>query len=144
MLRAFLIAPLVTPLLYWAEMVLEALADPARQPGALQNALGGLAIVYAFGGPIAYAATAVAGLPMYHLLRRRHLHPALVVGLGALAGAVVAWGLGPWLRGELFSVRLGVWRGALLGGVTAAVWWRMLPSFSPRAGRVRPSRTHGR
>jgi len=121
--RAFLLAPLTAPLSYGAVRLLEALADPARRPWALQNAGGGLGVIVAFGAPVAYGAALGVGLPALWLLRC--IGPVTrwrVVIVGAVIGVAVAAVLTPYLRGELVSAPLGPWRGALLGATTAAVW----------------------
>ena len=124
--RASLIAPLATPLLYWVASLAEAFADPVRRAWVGQNLAGGAAVVFAFGAPVAYVATLAAGLPALWLARR---FGSLTMGrttlIGVIVGAVVAAVLAPSLHGELISVPLGPWRGGLLGGATAAVWWRL-------------------
>jgi hypothetical protein len=122
--RAFLLAPLVVPLLYWAEMLGEAAIDPYRRGRIDPNAWGSLELSLAFGGPVAYAAALLVGVPAYRLLRRTPAFRAEVfVALGAVTGVLVAWALAPWLLGGLFSIRLGVLRGGLLGAAAAVVWW---------------------
>ena len=121
---AFLVAPLTAPVLYWVTSVGSALADPNRRHAALQNPLMSLVMVLAFGAPIAYAATIVFGVPVYWLLDRRNaLRAVPIVATGAVAGLVTALVVDPQLRGELFSIPLGPWRGIALGAATAVVFW---------------------
>jgi hypothetical protein len=60
--------------------------------------------------------------------------------VGAVIGLVVAAVLAPWLRGEIVSVPLGPWRGALLGAATGAVWCQLALRGEPRALDRRKSR----
>ena len=124
--RATLIAPLVVPLLYWAGGMAGAFADPVRRGSAGHNLWNGLVLVYAFASPVAYAATLVLGLPALWLVGRfwqRSL--AATVAVGLVVGSGVAAVLEPNLRGELVSVPLPVWSGALLGAAAAATWWAL-------------------
>ena len=124
--RATLIAPLVVPLLYWTASLAGALADSGRRGYAGQNLWSGLAFVFAFATPVAYAATLALGLPALWLVRhlwRLTLATAVVVGL--VVGSGVAAVLEPHLRGELVSAPLPVWSGALLGAAAAAAWWAL-------------------
>jgi hypothetical protein len=82
--------------------------------------------IFSAASPIAYVATFVAGLPLWLLARGRPLPLWIPVVTGAAGGMIVALILAPSLRGDLFSIPLGIWRGAALGAVTAAVWWRLL------------------
>ena len=122
--RAFLLAPLATPLLYAAGSLLEALADPVRRSYATQNLWGGVLMIFMFGAPIAYGAALVLGLPALCLLRRAGaLTWWSVLILGAVIGLAVAAVLTPQWRGDLISVPMGPWRGAWLGAATAGVWY---------------------
>jgi ABC-type molybdate transport system permease subunit len=135
--RAFLVAPLAVPPVYWLEMLVETVvADPTRRTG-LDDALRELAVVIVFASPVAYVATTVVGLPAYLLLHgTRAFRGAVMAGLGAVAGAVVALALKPHLGGDPFRVRLGPWRGALVGAAAAAVFWYL----SRDSTRVEPPR----
>ena len=122
--RATLIAPLVVPLLYWTGSLAGALADPARRGYAGHNLWSGLAFVFAFASPVAYAATLALGLPALWLVRRLwRLTLPTTVTVGLVVGSGVAAVLAPNVRGELVSVPLPVWSGALLGAAAAGVWW---------------------
>jgi hypothetical protein len=124
--RASLIAPLMAPLLYCMASLTVAIADPVRRDSVGQNLAGGVALVFAFGAPVAYAATFGAGLPALWLMRR---FGSLTIGrtvlVGVVVGVAVAAALAPSLRGDLVSVPLAPWHGGLLGAVAAAVWWRI-------------------
>jgi hypothetical protein len=110
--------------LYYAMVLIAALADPVRRFSAGQGFLNGLALVFALGAPVAYAATFLVALPLLWLVRRvAPLTLARTILVGLLVGVAVASGLAPWLRGELFSIPLTPWQGALLGGASAAVWY---------------------
>ena len=123
-LRASLIAPLTAPFLYCLASLAAAAADPVRRAWMGQNLAGGMALVFAFGAPVAYAATFGAGLPALWLMRRAG---SLTIGRTVLVGVVVGFGvaaaLAPWLRGDLVSVPLAPWHGGLLRAAAAAVWW---------------------
>jgi hypothetical protein len=130
--RAFLIAPLAAPALYWLLATAEAIADPVRRPSAFQAPFVALAVVVAFGAPVSYAATLAAGFPAWWMLRRP-AGPAVVglIVLGALTGAATAWLMAPWLSGELVSIPLPPWEGAALGAASAALFFRMARSRPP-------------
>src|SRR5260221_3245415 len=122
--RATLIAPLVVPLLYWTGSLAGAIADPGRRGYAGHNLWSGLAFVFAFASPVAYAATLALGLPALWLVRRLwRLTLATTVAVGLVVGSGVAAVLAPNVRGELVSVPLPLWSGALLGAPAAGVWW---------------------
>src|SRR5260221_4332122 len=111
--RATVIGPLVVPLLYWTASLAGALADSGRRGYAGQNLWSGLAFVFAFATPVAYAATLALGLPALWLVRhlwRLTLATAVVVGL--VVGSGVAAVLAPNVRGEPVSVPLPAWGGA--------------------------------
>lgn len=129
LVRASVIAPLTAPLLYSVASLAAAVADPVRRPSAGQNLAGGVALVFAFGAPIAYAATFGMALPVLWLMRRfGALTPGRILLVGVIVGLAVAAVLGPPLRGDLVSVPLAPWHGALLGAAAAGVWWRLARS----------------
>ena len=121
-LRAFLIAPLTAPLLYCAGTLAAAFADPVRRGHAGQNLLSGALVVFAAGAPIAYAAAAIGALPALWIERRfgrLGLLPTIVVGL--IVGGGVAAAIQPFLLGEVVTVLLPAWGGALMGAGAAGV-----------------------
>jgi hypothetical protein len=121
---ASLIAPLTTPVLYYAAAFVVAFLDPVRRASIGHNLFSGLVVVMAVGAPIAYVATVAAGLPALWIVRR--LGPLTIgrtVLVGLVAGIAVAILLAPSLHGELFSIPLAPWHGGLLGAATAAVWY---------------------
>jgi hypothetical protein len=124
--RAFLLAPLATPLAYWADMLIETGLDPGRHGAGVNEALNVLPVVIISAAPAAYPATLALGIPLWLLARRRGLPAWAAVSVGAIGGVATAYLIGPSLRGELFSIPMGPWRGAALGAITAAVWWRLL------------------
>jgi apolipoprotein N-acyltransferase len=129
--RASLTAPLTAPLLYYSIAIVAAILDPVRRASAGLNLFSGLALVLAFGAPVAYAATFALGLPLLWLVRRvAPLTLARVILVGFLVGLGVAMGLAPWLRGELISIPLPPLQGGLLGSASAAVWYWL--AFGPR------------
>ena len=134
--RASLLAPLTAPALYCFGTLAAALIDPARRGSAFQDLGSGITVVFLFGSPIAYAASFGAALPALWLLRRAGpLTWLTVVLVGLAVGAGTAAILGPPLKGELISVPLAPWHGAVLGGAAAGVWYRLA-----RLDRSRPAR----
>jgi hypothetical protein len=126
-LKAFLVAPLAAPLVYWVTSLASAFADSARRNAAFHSLMSSFAVVMAFGSAVAYAVTLVFGGVVYWLLARDRplpLAPTLIVG--AVAGFVTAILLQPQLRGELFSIPLGPVRGAVMGLASALVFWWFL------------------
>ena len=126
MIRAFLIAPLTAPAIYWIIAFISAVADPNRRALAWRSPFGGIAFLFVFGGLISYAVTLIAGVPAYLLLRRTGilgLWSVLVAGV--CIGVATAFALAPYLRGELFSIPLTPLHGAALGAGVAAVFWAL-------------------
>ncbi len=120
---ASLVAPLATPLLYWLGLVAGMVADPGKRNSLPESALTLLPLVFYAAAPTAYAAT-VAALGLLWLVRRFGALTFYRTGLvGALVGTLTAAILQPGLRGELFSIPLPPWVGALLGAASAALWW---------------------
>jgi hypothetical protein len=124
--RAFLLAPLATPVAYWIDMSVETTIDPGRHGPSLVSAVYVLGFIAWAALPVSYLATVVAGAPLWLLARRRGLLVWVPIAAGAVAGVVTARILAPSFHGDLFSIPMGPWRGAALGGLTAAVWWRLL------------------
>ncbi|HKP15987.1 MAG TPA: hypothetical protein VJT85_07980 [Gemmatimonadaceae bacterium] len=126
LLLAFLVAPLAAPVAY----IVGTLAVGFFTRGSTFKALSALDLligVFTLGAPCAYVAALVAGMPMYFLLRRLGLLSRWTVWLaGAAIGAAGALALAPYLRGDLFSIRFPWWVAALLGLVSADVFWRIL------------------
>jgi hypothetical protein len=124
LVRASLIAPLTAPLLYYAMAIAAALVDPLRRASLGQSFVNSFALVMVFGAPMAYVATIGIGLPLLWMVRRlAPLTLARTMLVGFLAGVAMAIFLSPSLRGELVSIPLPLWQGALLGGASAAVWY---------------------
>lgn len=131
-IRAFLVAPLAAPVLYWIIAFISAVADPTRRGQALGSPFAGIAFVFVFGGLIAYAVMLVAGVPTYLVLRRAGvlgLASLLVGGVGI--GVASAFALAPYLRGDLFSIPLSPLHGAALGAAVAAVFWALTRTPGP-------------
>ncbi len=125
LLLASLVAPLATPLLYWLGLIASAAADPARRNRLGDGLFWALAWVFRAATPIAYAAT-LGALALLWLVRRfGALTLYRTVLVGALVGTITAALMQPGLHGELFSVPLPPWEGALLGAASAAAWWRL-------------------
>ena len=144
LLLAFLVAPLAAPVAY----VLATLAVQLFGSGAasVQSALDLVIGVFVLGAPTAYAAALLVGVPTYVVLRKLGLVRRWTLWLaGAAIGAAGAATLTPWLRGAPFSIDFPWWTGALLGFVSAEVFWRVLGWRSARAHHDEPipARSHG-
>jgi len=135
-LKAFLVAPLVAPTVCAAGLLIAELA--AR--GSIPSARSGLSLVlgvFAVGTPLAYAATLVAGAPLYIALRRIGGLRRWTLWTGGVAiGIAVALLLAPALRGELFSIPFPWWAGGLLGLASAEAFWRLLPLEARASGTL--------
>ncbi len=123
LILASLVAPLATPLLYWLGLVGGMVVDAAKRNSLPESAVTLLPIVVYAAAPTAYVAT-VAALALLWLVRRfGALTFYRTVLVGALVGTLTAAIIQPGLRGELFSIPLPPWVGALLGAASAALWW---------------------
>jgi hypothetical protein len=124
LLVAFLVAPVAAPIAF----VVVALSVQVLKSGApsVRSVADLVMAVFALGAPLAYLATFAVAAPMYFTLRALGLVRRWTVWLGGAAiGAGVAIALAPLMRGELFSVSFPWWAGALLGIVSAEVFWRV-------------------
>ncbi len=93
-IRGLLIGPMVVPAAYWIGVMAYALMGDSRL--GWWKALRELAVIVAFGLPIAYAAALVWGAPILYALHRLgwlRAAPVIVAGaiLGALAGGACWW-----------------------------------------------------
>lgn len=125
LLLAFLLAPLAAPVAYvLGTVVHEAVASSARL--SARSVADLVAGAFVLGLPCAYVATLVVGAPVYAALTKLGmLHRWTLWLAGAAIGAAGALVLAPYLRGELFSIRFPWWVAALLGVVSAEVFWRV-------------------
>lgn len=140
LLLAFLIAPLAAPVAYIVGAIVVGLV--VRGSWMSTRALQDLFIgVFTLGGPTAYVAAFVVGVPTYFLLRRLGLVSRWTLWLaGAAIGAAGALALAPYLRGDLFTIRFPWWVAAMLGVVSAEVFWRVRGEpQSPASGRAKPA-----
>lgn len=135
LLLAFLVAPLAAPVAYILGAIVVGLI--VRGSWMSARALQDLFIgVFTLGGPTAYVAALVVGVPTYFLLRRLGLVRRWTLWLaGAAIGAAGALALAPYLRGDLFSIRFPWWVAALLGVASAEVFWRVRGPEQPDAAR---------
>jgi len=125
LLLAFLIAPLGAPVAYVVGTLVVGLFTRGTAVSAL-SVLDLVIGVFTLGAPCAYVAAIVVGVPVYFLLRRLGLLSRWTVWLAAAAiGAAGAAVLAPYLRGDLFSIRFPWWVAALLGVVSAELFWRL-------------------
>ena len=131
LLLAFLVAPLAAPVAY----VVGAMAVEYVTRGYTLKALSALDLVigtFTLGAPCAYVAALVLGAPTYAVLRRIGWVTRWTLWLaGAAIGAAGALALAPYLRGALFSIRFPWWIAALLGLVSAEVFWQVLTARRP-------------
>ena len=131
LLIAFLIAPLGAPVAYVAGTLLIGLVTHGPAVSAL-SVLDLVIGVFTLGAPCAYVAAIVVGIPTYFVLRRVGLLNRWTLWLaGAAIGAAGAAVLAPYLRGDLFSIRFPWWVAALLGIVSAELFWRLQASREP-------------
>jgi hypothetical protein len=122
-IRGFLIGPLVAPIAYWIGAIAHAWLRDFRV-GWFQ-ALTELAVIAAFGLPIAYAAALVWGAPIaYALHRLGWLRATTLIAAGALGGTIVAEWIALQQQGVVIQVRMPMPVGAVLGAlVGGACWW---------------------
>jgi hypothetical protein len=125
LLLAFLVAPLAAPLAYVVgTLTVELVAR--RSSLSVLSTLDLLIGVFTLGAPCAYVAALVVGAPTYFVLGRLGLLTRWTIWLaGAAIGAVGALALAPYLQGDPFSIRFPWWVAALLGLVSAEVFWRI-------------------
>jgi len=135
LLLAFLVAPLAAPVAYILGAIVVGLI--VRGSWMSSRALQDLFIgVFTLGGPTAYVAAIVAGVPTFFLLRSLGLVYRWTLWLaGAAIGAAGALVLAPYLRGDLFSIRFPWWVAALLGVASAEVFWRVRGETHPEVAR---------
>ena len=125
LLLAFLVAPLAAPVAYVLGTLAVELVVRDRSLSLLST-LDLLIGVFTLGAPCAYVAALVVGAPTYFVLGRLGLLSRWTLWLaGALIGAVGALALAPYLQGDPFSIRFPFWVAALLGLVSAEVFWRV-------------------
>lgn len=130
LLLAFLVAPLAAPVAYIVGSLLVGVARSGRVSAI--SALDLVVGVFTLGAPCAYVAALVVGAPTYVLLRRLGLLSRWTSWLaGAAIGAAGALALAPYLRGDPFTIRFPWWVAALLGLVSAEVFWRVLGAREP-------------
>jgi hypothetical protein len=125
LLLAFLVAPLAAPVAYVVGTIV---VELLRRDAALsaRSVLDLLIGVFTLGAPTAYAAALVLGVPTYFLLRRAGLLSRWTLWIaGAAIGAAGALVLEPYLRGGFLIIRFPWWVAALLGLVSAEVFWRI-------------------
>lgn len=125
LLVAFLVAPLAAPVAYVVGTIV---VELVRRDSALsaRSVLDLLIGVFTLGAPTAYAAALVLGVPAYFLLRWSGLLSRWTLWIaGAAIGAAGALVLEPYLRGGFLIIRFPWWVAALLGVVSAEVFWRI-------------------
>ncbi|HET7188478.1 MAG TPA: hypothetical protein VFI52_09995 [Gemmatimonadaceae bacterium] len=132
LLPAFLVAPLGAPLAYALGLLATSVFGASQGRGTMPTAHGVLEIVglsFMLGAPLSYGVTFIAGAAIVLWMRRgRRVRRPALLALGAALGCVVAFAIAPQLRGDLFTIPFPWWTGALLGALTAELFWRFLPS----------------
>ena len=128
-IRGLLIGPLVAPVAYWIGVIASAWIRDVRL-GWFQ-ALRELAVIAAFGLPIAYTAALVWGAPILYALRRvGWLRAETLIVAGAVGGTIVGAWFAVVQQGSFIRVRMPVLGAAVLGALVASTcWW---------AGRGKP------
>ena len=122
-IRGLLIGPLVAPLAYWIGVMASAWIRDVRLDWF--QALRELAVVAAFGLPIAYAVALVWGAPIVYALRRLGwLRAETLIVAGAVGGTM----LGAWFainqQESFIRVRMPVLEAAVLGALVGSTcWW---------------------
>jgi hypothetical protein len=122
-IRGLLIAPIVAPLAYWIGVMANAWVNDVRLDWF--RALRELAMIAAFGLPIAYAATLVWGAPVLYALHRiGWLRAETLIVAGAIGGTVVALLIAYEQQGALLRMHMPLSGGAALGALVAGMcWW---------------------
>lgn len=121
--RGLLAAPIIAPIAYWIGVMAYAWASDFRLEWF--RALRELAMITAFGLPVAYAATLVWGAPVLYALHRiGWLRAETLVVAGAIGGTIVAILIAYGQQGALIQVRMPLPAGAVLGALVAGMcWW---------------------
>lgn len=122
-IRGLLIGPVITPFAYWIGVMAYAWVSDFRLDWF--QALRELAVIVAFGLPIAYAAAFVWGAPVLYALHRvGWLRASTAIGAGAIGGTIVAMLFAVGQQGSLIRVHMPLPAGALLGALAGgACWW---------------------
>ena len=122
-IRGLLIGPTVAPIAYWIGVMVYGWVSDFRFDWF--QALRELAIIAAFGLPIAYAATFVWGAPILYALHRiGWLRAATLIVTGALGGTIVAVFFAFDQQGALIRVHMPLPGGAVLGALVGGTcWW---------------------
>ena len=132
LLLAFVLAPLAAPVAYVVGTLVVAPFTGRGSPPSGRAVFDLVIGVFAVGAPTAYAAALGVGAPTYFVLRALGFVRRWTLWLaGAVIGAGGALVLAPYLRGDLFSILFPWWTGALLGLVSAEVFWRILGGVPP-------------
>lgn len=135
LLPAFLVAPLAAPLAYALGLLTVSVVGAWQGRGTMPTAHGVLEIVglsFMLGAPLSYGVTLVAGAAVVLWVRRgHHVRRRYLLVLGAALGCAVAFAIAPQIRGDLFTIPFPWWAGALLGTLSAELFWRFLPLLHP-------------
>ena len=121
-IRALLIAPLIAPPAYWIGVTAGAWSRGLQVNPS--QAFRELAVITAFGLPIAYFVTLVWGAPVLYLLHRLHWLRATTVVLAAVAGGIlVGLFFGAQQQTSLIRVRMPLSGAALIGALVGGTYW---------------------
>jgi len=131
-IRAFLLAPLVGPVLVW---LVGALLPHSGSVESVPSALRALGVMLLFGAPLAYGAALVVGLPALWLIKvTPRVSPWLCLVAGATGAILVVAVVGP--ATVFFAGRgpVDYLAAALIGGAAGATFWWI--GLKPRPSRV--------
>lgn len=138
LLRGLLVGPLVVPVAYWVGITAYAWWHDLFVSW-FPHALRELAVIVAFGLPIAYVAAFAWGMPVLFALRRAGwLRAWTVIAAGAAGGLAVAALLAMAQEGTFLRIRMSLPAGMAMGALAgAACWWagqdRRVPGSPPPA-----------
>lgn len=126
-LRAFLLAPLAAPTIFWAWRGIAGLLEGEdRRRAVLNSPLRELGVAILFGAPVAYLAALAALAIGFRLLRMQGARGAAAMTvLGAAVGVATTVVMRPHLGGDPFRLVLTPLQGAVMGSGSAAFFWAL-------------------
>ncbi|MDQ3149215.1 MAG: hypothetical protein M3Q38_04735 [Chloroflexota bacterium] len=124
---------MIVPIAYWIGVMAYAWIRDFRLDWF--PALRELAVIVAFGLPIAYAAALVWGAPvLYALHRLGWLRTTPVIVAGAVGGTIVAVLIALDQQGSMIRIHMPLAGGAVLGAIAGGTgWWAGQGKAQPNA-----------